>query len=513
MSNIKNNIIVSISSHLSNEENEKFIEQIHKTIGVSHSVLLQINHNEYSLSEIYNKTLESAQINDIVVFCHPDIIIKTEKWGKKLINHFNYSEFGVLGVAGTTYLAETGKWWERPDNMFGIVEHTKNDTSWVSTYSKPIVGIQEVVLVDGVFIAVNPDKIKHPFDSKYGKFHFYDVGFCVPNYLDGVNIGVITDIRLLHKSTGEINEDWEINRINFVANYKDELPIFIDPDYKDFYIKLTIEPKITVIIPTKNNLQILVDNIKSWDEVVKYGNYEIVIADTGSDPVVLNQYEKFIEDRNNIRLVKYDYYNFAKINNDVVKNHVSEDTELILFCNDDIVLLNDALTRCVQIYNNNKNVGTIGIRLHYEDATIQHCGIMMFTDENGKLYITHKDLRRAKEYSTGILYNSIGNSASFLLINKNLFIELGYFNEIYRECFEDVELNLKCLVMNKKNITVCDAVGYHYESISRNKNEGKFERQKLDYNRGIIPYYEEHKDKIKKYIPKINSKTLQSVQG
>lgn len=43
------------------------------------------------------------------------------------------------------------------------------------------------------------------------------------------------------------------------------------------------------------------------------------------------------------------------------------------------------------------------------------------------------------------------------------------FNEVYVECFEDVEYNLNCLLKNKKNITISNAVCYHLESQTRDK--------------------------------------------
>mgnify|MGYP000085323662 CR=1 FL=1 len=43
----------------------------------------------------------------------------------------------------------------------------------------------------------------------------------------------------------------------------------------------------------------------------------------------------------NVNLIEYDYYNFAKINNDVVKHHITNEYEYLLFCNNDIKLLNN----------------------------------------------------------------------------------------------------------------------------------------------------------------------------
>lgn len=270
-------------------------------------------------------------------------------------------------------------------------------------------------------------------------------------------------------------------------------------------IKLDVEPRINVIIPSKNNLDYLLDCLDSFNDVVNYKNYKIIIADTGSEITILNEIDDYIDSdlKNlNIKLIKYNYYNFAKINNDIVKNHLDNDCELILFCNDDIYLLNDTVSRCVDVYNKNKeNVGTIGIRLHYEDKTIQHAGLYI-KRRNDILIITHNGLRTNNIYN-GIDYNSMGNTGAFLMINRKLFNNIGGFNENYMECFEDVELNLEALLFNKINITNNDAVAYHFESVSRKKSNEKKERESDDFLNKLHKFYLENKKSLDLKIKEI----------
>lgn len=225
---MKNNIVVVFSSHLSEEENQKFIKHINDTIGVKHQVVCYANFNQFSLAEVYNRAIkEYNNENTIFVFCHNDITIRTRTWGKLLLSKFNSKPFfSIIGVAGTTYLHESGQWWADRSKMYGVVEHTDGANVWVSEYAIPIKGYTKpVVLVDGVFMAVDCNNIVHSWDEEFKGFHFYDLSFCVPNYLDGCQIGVTTDIRILHQSVGMTNQQWENNRIQFAEKYKDELPI------------------------------------------------------------------------------------------------------------------------------------------------------------------------------------------------------------------------------------------------------------------------------------------------
>jgi hypothetical protein len=136
-------------------------------------------------------------------------------------------------VAGTIYLHDNGRWWEDRSKMFGVVEHTDGYQVWTSEYAPPIKGKTiPVILVDGVFMAADCNSITHQFDEDFKGFHFYDLSFCLPNYLDGCNIGVTTDIRILHQSVGITNRLWEANRLQFAEKYKAELPIFYS-EYED----------------------------------------------------------------------------------------------------------------------------------------------------------------------------------------------------------------------------------------------------------------------------------------
>ena len=160
-----------------------------------------------------------------MVFCHNDIVFKTKDWGKKLLAKFNNTHYEIIGVAGTTNMPESGRWWDDRSKMMGIVEHTNSLRTWVSEYCKPFGGVKEVCLIDGLFMAVDTSLIINQFDEDFKGFHFYDVSFCIPNYLDGNNIGVVTDIRILHKSIGMTNQQWEDARKQFQYKYSADLPI------------------------------------------------------------------------------------------------------------------------------------------------------------------------------------------------------------------------------------------------------------------------------------------------
>ena len=220
-----------------------FVELLKKSCGVSNPQIIPIeNEGKYSLPEAYNMILEQAT-NDIVVLCHDDIYFDSKNWGSKILKHFKRSpEYGILGLAGSTQLPKSAKWWEDFSKMKGIVNHEHEGKKWESKYSASLGNqIEDVVLVDGLFIVLNKKNTKQPFNEEIKGFHFYDVDFSFRNFIEDVKIGVIYDVRVTHKSIGQTNDQWEQNRIKFAEKHKDNLPVKIKRN-------LTLESPIKVLL-------------------------------------------------------------------------------------------------------------------------------------------------------------------------------------------------------------------------------------------------------------------------
>jgi glycosyltransferase involved in cell wall biosynthesis len=222
---------------------DSFVELLKKTCGVPNPQIIPIeNEGKYSLPEAYNMILEQAT-NDIVVLCHDDIYFDSKNWGSKILKHFKRSpEYGILGLAGSTQLPESAKWWEDFSKMKGIVNHEHEGKKWESKYSASLGNqIEDVVLVDGLFIVLNKKNIKQTFNEEIKGFHFYDVDFSFRNFNEDVKIGIIYDVRVTHKSIGQTNDEWEQNRIKFAEKHKELLPVKIKRN-------LTLESPIKVLL-------------------------------------------------------------------------------------------------------------------------------------------------------------------------------------------------------------------------------------------------------------------------
>ena len=486
-------ITIIYSTHKDKEYNEKFKTHLLNSVGIDDVQILEYqNNNQYSLAEVYNSGITES-IYDIVICCHNDI--KLEKnWGIKLLEDFsNNLDFGIIGKAGSCYFPQSGVYWERmQQTMVGQVwHHPSGQKKWINNYSPKLPFIIPVVTIDGLFISFDKTKIKHKFDETIGKFHFYDHGFCVPNYLDGVKIGVTSSFEITHESVGQPNQEFFESKNKFVEKYKDNLPLDLKPS--EVYVpsvkfnNVKINCKVAVIIPTKGKLELLFQCIESFYEHCDKNIFDIFIADTGSSENEIKSIEELVNSVKNVKLIKYDYYNFAKINNDVVKNHIGKEYEFLLFCNNDVKLLNDVIGGMLSVFKTQPKVGTIGARLHFEDNTIQHDGMLSFIDKNKNFQITHRNLGSYYNFSDKTI-SVIGNTGALVMIRKFTFEKCGMFDENYISCFEDVELNFKCITLGLENYLCSDCVAYHYESQTRNDDSEKLEKLQKDYSKNLLPF-------------------------
>lgn len=222
----KNNLPISVVIP-TRKIDDQYLKHIQKMF--SHpktDILVYENDGGESLAKIYNNGLKDAK-NDIVVFMHDDLILETKNLTPKIIRLFEKNpEYGIIGLAGTDNLI-SGMWWQDRSSMYGVVGHEHEGKRHVNNYSKGDYGekLKEVVVIDGLFMMVHKQKIKHTFNEQFEGFHFYDLPLCIENHIDGVKIGVTTKIRVTHKSIGMVNKKWEKNKFLFEALYEKNFPL------------------------------------------------------------------------------------------------------------------------------------------------------------------------------------------------------------------------------------------------------------------------------------------------
>ena len=339
----------------SKKVDQDFVEIIKATSGVHNiEVLPYENPGKYSLTEVYNMGLKDST-NDVVVFCHDDIKFDTKNWGRKVLNHFKRNkDYGIIGVAGCRHLPKSGKWWEIPSEMMGQVYHEHEGKRWLSTYNKKFGSkILPSILVDGLFFGVNRNNLSNTFNEDVVGFHFYDLSFCVENYLSGVPVGVISDIDITHLSIGQTNDEWERNRVMFSQRFESELPLITSLILPEKKYKKN-KPLVSIIMPVYNYGRTLDRAILSvWEQT--YQNIELILVDDGST----DEFTKL--KMNNITLpntkvILQENGGPSKARNVGV---LASSGEYILPLDSDDVILPEYVESCVKIINGDTNISPV----------------------------------------------------------------------------------------------------------------------------------------------------------
>lgn len=219
-------ITIVVCSKHDKLEKEEFCKNVQDTCGVSNKLLFLVNKDGVGLSQIYHNMMSSIP-TDIVVFIHDDIEFLRPGWGNEITRLFEENkEYGIIGVAGSSEFDEMGAWWQYK-NVYGQVLHRNENKSWLTAFSDLLnKDLEEVCVIDGLFMAIRKDRIQCNFDKNLQGFNMYDIDFCLSNFLTKkVKIGVTTNIRLAHNSIGILNEKWYQNRDIINNKYKNYYPI------------------------------------------------------------------------------------------------------------------------------------------------------------------------------------------------------------------------------------------------------------------------------------------------
>lgn len=226
-------------------------------------------------------------------------------------------------------------------------------------------------------------------------------------------------------------------------------------------------PLVSIIVPTKDKLNLLRPCIDSVLERTDYKFFEILIVDNGSVEKKTLEYLKKIRNNPKVRVLTYPQpYNFSSINNFAVSNALG--SYLCLLNNDTEVVEPAWLTEMMR-YAVRPNVGAVGAKLLYEDGTIQHAGVVIGiggaaghahrfqpADQPGYFRQPH-----ISQFVSAV-------TAACLVVEKKKFEAVHGLDEVELAiAFNDVDLCLKLQEAGWRNVYVPHAVLLHHESKSR----------------------------------------------
>jgi GT2 family glycosyltransferase len=225
------------------------------------------------------------------------------------------------------------------------------------------------------------------------------------------------------------------------------------------------KPLASILIPTRNGQRLVRQCIESIRAKTTYSPYEIVLVDNGSDDRKAIEYFESLEREGVIRLLKDPRpFNFSRLNNEAAREARGEH---LVFLNNDIeVITPEWLTELVS-HARRPEIGAVGAKLWYPNDTIQHAGLVLVAGLAGHAHLGRKRGDHGYFSRASLIQSLSAVTAACLCVRREVFEQVGGFDESLAVAFNDVDLCLKIQAAGYRNLYTPYAELYHHESATR----------------------------------------------
>jgi glycosyltransferase involved in cell wall biosynthesis len=194
-------------------------------------------------------------------------------------------------------------------------------------------------------------------------------------------------------------------------------------------------PKVQIVIPTRDRVELLRRCIDSVRTRSTYSNYEILVMDNDSkDPATLEYLERF-----GGRAVRHPGpFNYSRIINAAAEHSRGD---YLLFLNNDTEVLSPDWIEALLEHGQRPEVAVVGARLLYPDGKPQHEGIIVGSGDG-----LAGQVSSVRYFQLGIVVkNCSAVTGACMLTPAATFAELGGFEEQLGVAYQDVDYGLRAL--------------------------------------------------------------------
>ena len=250
--------------------------------------------------------------------------------------------------------------------------------------------------------------------------------------------------------------------------------------------------RISIIIPTRDRLELLQPCIDSIRAATRGVVYEIIVVDNGSTDASVLDYLARIHQSRDATVVRSDTpFNWSHLNN--IGRACARGAVLVFLNNDTIIEQSDWLVRLAE-YAMLPDVAVVGPMLFYSDHSIQHAGVVLgmggWADH---VFKGEKIAHHPSPFISSVTpRNVLALTGACHAIATERFDALGGFDERFEICGSDVELCLRAHRAGYQNIYLPTVRFLHLESKTRSPDvpENDFEQSARAYH----PYRTEEGD-------------------
>ena len=245
-------------------------------------------------------------------------------------------------------------------------------------------------------------------------------------------------------------------------------------------------PRVTLIIPTRNRLEVLQPCVESLLARTAYPDFEILIVDNDSDDPATLAYLEQISDLKSqiseskseisapsrrVRVVRFPgEFNFSAINNFGV---TQTEAPIVGLLNNDLEVIHEDWLNEMVSHALRPEIGCVGAKLYYPDDRIQHAGVILgIGGVAAHAWQTHPRGAAGQAHRNLLQQNLSAVTAACLVIRREIYLQVGGLNaDQLKVAFNDVDFCLKVRAAGYRNFWTPYAELYHHESVSRGKED------------------------------------------
>lgn len=232
------------------------------------------------------------------------------------------------------------------------------------------------------------------------------------------------------------------------------------------------EPLVSILIPNRDQKETLEKCLNSIWEKSTYKNYEILIVENNSSSPEIFDYYREIEKRPGVRILTWkEGFNYSAINNFGEKSAAGD---YLLFLNNDVEVINSRWIEELLGNCQRKEVGIVGAKLYYPDDTIQHAGTVIgIGGIAGHAFLNMPRSRTGYLHKASLQMDLSAVTAACMMMKRQVFKQLGGFEERLSVAFNDVDLCLRTVQAGYLVVYNPEVELYHYESKSRGAEDSE----------------------------------------
>lgn len=428
-----------------------------------------------------------------------DVFYADEDYVDKKNKRFNpdfKADFSFDTLLSYNYIGEF--WCAKKDKILNCIDELE-ENDLINIENPSLLKYKMLILMalsDGKFYHINRCLMHKKEEIRYNQAFYEDAAEFIKKMWADSDAADCKE-SACEESDSEESDCKDIDCIEFrkleVRTDKLESPVYGHEAVNHIFYN-TAKEKVSIIIPSKDNPELVNKCLSAIKKYTYVSSYEIVLVDNGSSEDNKGKIEKLIKEfiKDSGVNVKYIYdkkdFNFAYMCNLGAKN---AEGEYLLFLNDDVEIIENNLPQnqdwlsVLTGFASQKRTGSVGVELLYPDKKhIQHVGIVNY-EEAG---FAHVFAREEDEKPLGHLRNRADMdclcvTAACVLVSTKKFWQVGGFNEDLVVTHNDVELGLKLYEAGYNNVLVNSVKLIHHESLTRGsdgEDEKKSRRNMLE---------------------------------